>query len=52
MLINNVFRALPPTRSGDQESYDMDEEEPNLEPSWPHLQVRAGDHHLLIHELT
>lgn len=24
------------------ESFDLDEEEPNLEPAWPHLQVGAG----------
>ncbi len=41
MLSNNLFRALPPSQSHNQESYDMDEEEPNLDPAWPHLQVRT-----------
>lgn len=39
MLSNNLFRALPPSLSHNQESYDMDEEEPNLDPAWPHLQI-------------
>lgn len=26
----------------DQESFDLDEEEPNLEPAWPHLQVSSA----------
>ncbi len=39
MLSNHLFRALPPTQMHGQESYDMDEEEPNLDPAWPHLQV-------------
>ncbi|GAB4821625.1 hypothetical protein N2152v2_008671 [Parachlorella kessleri] len=39
MLSNNLFRALPPTQMHGQESYDMDEEEPNLDPAWPHLQI-------------
>lgn len=38
MLSANLFRALPPSRHGaSQESYDLDEEEPALEPAWPHL---------------
>lgn len=38
MLSANLFRALPPSKhSSSMESYDLDEEEPNLEPSWPHL---------------
>jgi Protein phosphatase 2A regulatory B subunit (B56 family) len=40
MLSANLFRALPPSRGADQENYDPDEEEPTLEPTWPHLQVR------------
>ena len=43
MLTNNLFRALRPLRGHDAESgFDggMDEEEPALEPAWPHLQVR------------
>jgi serine/threonine-protein phosphatase 2A regulatory subunit B' len=39
MFCSNLFRALPPTRSHDQDNLDPDEEEPALEPSWPHLQV-------------
>lgn len=42
MLSNNLFRTLPPVRShGDAEgNYDAEEEEPSLDPAWPHLQVR------------
>lgn len=43
MLSNNLFRALPPTKSHDQDSIDPDEEEPALEPAWPHLQVRTSN---------
>ena len=39
MLSFNLFRALPPTKSHDQDNLDPDEEEPALEPAWPHLQV-------------
>ncbi|KAK9828072.1 hypothetical protein WJX81_008475 [Elliptochloris bilobata] len=39
MLSNNLFRALPPTKSHDQDNLDPDEEEPALEPAWPHLQI-------------
>ncbi|KAL4856778.1 Serine/threonine protein phosphatase 2A regulatory subunit B' eta isoform [Chlorella vulgaris] len=39
MLTSNLFRALHPLKSHDAESFDMDEEEPNLEPAWPHLQI-------------
>lgn len=41
MLSSNLFRALPPSQGHGQESYDLDEEEPNLDPAWPHLQVGA-----------
>lgn len=43
MLSNNLFRALPPSQGehSTAESYDMDEEEPHLDPAWPHLQVGA-----------
>ena len=41
MLTSNLFRALHPLKSHDQESFDAEEEEPNLEPAWPHLQVRV-----------
>jgi len=39
MLSANLFRSLPPSRGADQENYDPDEEEPTLEPTWPHLQI-------------
>lgn len=42
MLSANLFRALPPSRGADQDNYDPDEEEPTLEPTWPHLQVRRS----------
>ena len=42
MLASNLFRALPPSRGHEGESFDMEEEEPLLEPAWPHLQVRGG----------
>lgn len=44
MLSNNLFRTLPPVRShGDVEgNYDAEEEEPSLDPAWPHLQVRPA----------
>lgn len=40
MLSSNLFRALPPTKAHDQDNLDPDEEEPALEPAWPHLQVQ------------
>eukprot|EP00877_Chromochloris_zofingiensis_P006911 jgi/Chrzof1/2473/Cz11g16300.t1 len=39
MLSSNLFRTLPPTRSHDVDNFDPDEEEPMLEPAWPHLQI-------------
>ena len=39
MLSSNLFRALPASKSGEQDNLDPDEEEPALEPTWPHLQV-------------
>lgn len=39
MLSNNLFRALPASISHDVDNLDPDEEEPALEPAWPHLQV-------------
>lgn len=39
MLTANLFRALHPLKAHDAESFDLDEEEPNLEPAWPHLQI-------------
>lgn len=34
----NLFRALPVGSSGDA-FYDQEDDEPFLEPSWPHLQI-------------
>ncbi|CAG9460953.1 unnamed protein product [Pedinophyceae sp. YPF-701] len=41
MISSNLFRALPASRnqSIEVDSYDPDEEEPALEPAWPHLQI-------------
>lgn len=39
MLSSNLFRALPATKGGEVDNLDPDEEEPALEPSWPHLQI-------------
>lgn len=39
MLNNNLFRTLPPSRSHEVDSFDPEEEEPLLEPAWPHLQI-------------
>jgi len=42
MLSQNLFRTLPPGRfslAKDAEMFDPDEEEPTLEPAWPHLQI-------------
>jgi hypothetical protein len=41
MLASNLFRTLPPTRSHDADNFDPEEEEPTLEPAWPHLQARG-----------
>eukprot|EP00878_Enallax_costatus_P011364 GHUV01011867.1.p1 GENE.GHUV01011867.1~~GHUV01011867.1.p1 ORF type:complete len:296 (+),score=101.02 GHUV01011867.1:148-1035(+) len=39
MLSQNLFRTLPPSRSHDVDNFDPEEEEPTLEPAWPHLQI-------------
>ena len=40
MLSHNLFRTLPPGRSSiENEMFDPEEEEPTLEPAWPHLQI-------------
>ena len=39
MIASNLFRSLPPARSHEVSNYDAEEEEPSLDPSWPHLQV-------------
>ena len=35
----NAFRALPPSTNPSGEQFDPEEDEPTLEPSWPHLQI-------------
>lgn len=37
----NAFRTLPPTSNPAGVEYDPEEDDPALEPSWPHLQVRC-----------
>lgn len=39
MISCNLLRALPPSKhlNASQETYDLEEEEPALEPAWPHL---------------
>lgn len=44
MLSSNLFRALPPTNhettgTGVGDGVEPEEEEPSLEPAWPHLQA-------------
>jgi len=39
MISINLFRTLPPSKHSSMESYDLDEEEPSLEPAWPHLSI-------------
>lgn len=40
MISANIFRALPASANAAAgESYDPEEEEPVLDPAWPHLQV-------------
>ncbi|KAG1671907.1 hypothetical protein FOA52_003474 [Chlamydomonas sp. UWO 241] len=38
-ISSNLFRSLPPVRSHDADGFDAEEEEPSLDPSWPHLQI-------------
>ena len=42
MLSNNLFRALPAVKAHDVDNLDPDEEEPAMEPGWPHLQVLSA----------
>lgn len=35
----NVFRTLPPPTNPHGLEFDPEEDEPTLEPSWPHLQL-------------
>ncbi len=39
MVSTNVFRCLPPPSNPVGDAYDPEEDEPVLEPSWPHLQL-------------
>ncbi|KAG6769760.1 hypothetical protein POTOM_025421 [Populus tomentosa] len=39
MVSVNIFRCLPPHENTGQEPTDPEEDEPYLEPSWPHLQL-------------
>ncbi|KAJ7960349.1 Serine/threonine protein phosphatase 2A regulatory subunit [Quillaja saponaria] len=41
MVADNLFRALPSASHDGRvsEVYDLEEEEPTMEPAWPHLQV-------------
>eukprot|EP00271_Cylindrocystis_brebissonii_P011430 TRINITY_DN28_c0_g2_i1.p1 TRINITY_DN28_c0_g2~~TRINITY_DN28_c0_g2_i1.p1 ORF type:complete len:518 (-),score=127.41 TRINITY_DN28_c0_g2_i1:55-1608(-) len=41
MLVANLFRSLPPSshENSATDSFDPEEEEPTMEPSWPHLQI-------------
>ncbi|CAL1407162.1 unnamed protein product [Linum trigynum] len=41
MVASNLFRTLPATNHENKilEMYDMEEEEPTMEPAWPHLQI-------------
>lgn len=39
MLQCNVVRCLPPSLEEPKEDFDADEEEPNYDPAWPHLQL-------------
>ena len=35
----NAFRSLPPSSNPSGAEFDPEEDEPVLEPSWPHLQI-------------
>lgn len=39
MFSANIFRSLPPSSNQNVPEYDPEEDEPPLEPSWPHLQL-------------
>ncbi|XP_065176355.1 serine/threonine-protein phosphatase 2A 56 kDa regulatory subunit gamma isoform-like [Sycon ciliatum] len=39
MFSANAFRALPPPSNPNGAEFDPEEDEPSLEPSWPHLQL-------------
>lgn len=39
MFSTNIFRSLPPSSNQNVPEFDPEEDEPPLEPSWPHLQL-------------
>lgn len=39
MFAINIFRSLPPSSNQNVPEFDPEEDEPPLEPSWPHLQL-------------
>jgi len=39
MFAVNTFRTLPPPSNPNGAEFDPEEDEPNLEAAWPHLQV-------------
>lgn len=39
MFSSNIFRSLPPSSNQNVPEFDPEEDEPPLEPSWPHLQL-------------
>ncbi len=39
MFAANLFRALPPASNPSGTEFDPEEDEPNLEAAWPHLQI-------------
>ena len=39
MFSHNCFRTLPPSTNPQGAEYDPEEDEPSLEPAWPHLQL-------------
>jgi serine/threonine-protein phosphatase 2A regulatory subunit B' len=39
MFAANMFRSLPPASSPSGTEFDPEEDEPNLESTWPHLQI-------------
>ena len=42
----NIFRTLHPNENP---NFDPEEDEPSLEPSWPHMQVVTSDVTVLNH---
>lgn len=39
MIFRNLFRPVPPPLNPTGDAFDPSEDEPVLEPSWPHLQL-------------